>query len=140
MFFSLSEAFDREQAIRLNFDGQPEAAISLSPVHLQVRQSDGAHQFNWTRRGRIDADRWDQEEIPLGEITERYRVIIKNEGGTELVNEMSSQSRFNISDVALSTMGVLPNEWLTLSIGQIGTSLDQVRSASTRFQFSSQFV
>jgi len=47
----------------------------LSPVHLAVRQSaQGEMVYSWTRRGRMDADSWDNQEIPLDARAERYRV------------------------------------------------------------------
>ena len=42
----------------------------LAPVHLSVRGDTLA----WVRRSRVEADRWDGEEIALGEERERYRV------------------------------------------------------------------
>ncbi len=49
----------------------------LSPVHPKmVRLANGDLSFNWIRRGRIDADDWLQEDIPLGEEREAYRIEI----------------------------------------------------------------
>lgn len=53
----------------------------LSPVHLKGRKRSGDLHISWTRRGRIDADSWLAEEIPLGERRELYRVEIAPEGG-----------------------------------------------------------
>jgi len=33
-------------------------------------------EFTWLRRGRVDADLWQEGEIPLVEAAERYRVRI----------------------------------------------------------------
>ncbi|MBB5703701.1 hypothetical protein FHS76_003611 [Ochrobactrum daejeonense] len=52
-----------------------------SPVHLNMtRLPDGDLVFNWIRRGRIDADDWLGEDIPLGEEREAYRVEIWRNG------------------------------------------------------------
>lgn len=57
----------------------------LSPVHLRLtRQVNGDASFVWTRRGRIDADSWLAENIPLGEEYERYRVEVRLPGGAVL--------------------------------------------------------
>jgi hypothetical protein len=33
-------------------------------------------QLTWVRRGRVDADGWDAADIPLDEVSERYRVEV----------------------------------------------------------------
>lgn len=135
MFYSLGEAFDRDKAIRGNFDGSPEASIALTPVHLTVERANNHHQWRWMRRGRMDADRWDQTEIPLGETTENYRFTLKDESGATLINQIYSAPNASLPDEMLQAQGIQTGDWLTVSIGQIGASLDQIRTRSTRFQF-----
>ena len=56
-------------------------------MHLGgVRDSGtGDWTVGWTRRSRISADSWDQEDIPLGEETEGYQLeILSGPGGTVL--------------------------------------------------------
>ena len=38
--------------------------------------------MTWIRRGRISADGWDADEIPLGEEAEAYLVEVRTTGGT----------------------------------------------------------
>ena len=58
------------------------AVTPLSPVHLAV--ADGT--LRWVRRSRSDADRWDGEDIGLGEERERYRVrLFASDGATRTV-------------------------------------------------------
>ena len=45
-----------------------------SPVHLRVERRAGGIVLRWTRRTRIGGERWDAEDVPLGEERERYRV------------------------------------------------------------------
>ena len=55
--------------------GAMRALKPLSPVHLRCkRQTNGDLAFQWIRRGRLDADSWMGEDIPLGEIAEKYQV------------------------------------------------------------------
>ncbi|ANG95487.1 host specificity protein [Brucella pseudogrignonensis] len=64
--------FDTVKAI-----GGVQALKSLSPVHLKAeRLSNSDLLFGWIRRGRVDADSWLGEEIPLGEEREAYQVEI----------------------------------------------------------------
>lgn len=56
--------------------------MPLAPVHLRLtREADGDARLRWIRRGRIDADSWLAEDIPLGEEFERYRIEIRPAGG-----------------------------------------------------------
>lgn len=71
--------------IRLQAVGGVRALLPLSPVHLRLaEQENGDAVLSWMRRGRIDADSWLGEEIPLGEENERYRVAIAPAGGSVL--------------------------------------------------------
>ncbi|QWK78209.1 baseplate multidomain protein megatron [Ochrobactrum sp. BTU1] len=57
--------------------GGVQALKPLSPVHLKAeRLSNNDLLFGWIRRGRVDADSWLGEEIPLGEEREAYQVEI----------------------------------------------------------------
>jgi hypothetical protein len=57
------------------------ALLPLSPVHLKATRIGGDLKFSWIRRGRIDADKWDGSDIPLGEDREEYRIEIAPAGG-----------------------------------------------------------
>ena len=53
----------------------------LRPVHLRaVRDTSGDVALRWIRRTRIDGDRWDTPEVPLGEESEQYLLRILREG------------------------------------------------------------
>ncbi len=58
------------------------ARLPLSPVHLRGRRlANGDLELTWVRRGRIDADSWLGEDIPLGEESERYRLEFATSAG-----------------------------------------------------------
>jgi len=46
------------------------------PCHVEIRIKPEVIEFTWLRRGRVDADLWQEGEIPLAEAAERYRVRI----------------------------------------------------------------
>jgi hypothetical protein len=46
------------------------------PCHIEIRIKPAVIEFTWLRRGRVDADLWQEGEIPLAEAAERYRVRI----------------------------------------------------------------
>ncbi len=67
--------FTDEYFTTQSLTGGIRALRPLSPVHLRYkRQTNGDLRFQWIRRGRIDADSWMGEDIPLGEVTEKYQV------------------------------------------------------------------
>jgi hypothetical protein len=52
-----------------------------APVHLRARRRDAEGiDFTWIRRTRIDGDRWDMLDAPLGETAERYRLRVISGG------------------------------------------------------------
>jgi hypothetical protein len=64
--------------------GGVRALTPLSPVHLRSSaMAGGSITLSWVRRGRVDADGWDVEDIALGEEAERYRIDVLN--GTAVV-------------------------------------------------------
>jgi hypothetical protein len=70
------------------FAGGIRAETPLAPVHLgAVRNADGNIALSWKRRGRIDADGWAGDDIPLDESTEAYRLQILD--GDEAVRTVS---------------------------------------------------
>jgi hypothetical protein len=62
--------------------GGMRALRPLPPVHLAMtRLPGGDRAVTWIRRGRIDAERGLASDIPLGEETERYEVVVSGSGG-----------------------------------------------------------
>ncbi|QFT93355.1 Terminase-like family protein [Roseovarius sp. THAF9] len=62
-------------AARLAFDGL--GLRPLSPVHLRLAAVAGGDlSLSWIRRTRIDGDRWDTADVPLGEDREEYLVRV----------------------------------------------------------------
>lgn len=62
----------------------------LSPVHVRATQTSEGIAISWIRRTRIGGDRWQVEEVPLGEASERYRVEITADGDTIRIEEVTS--------------------------------------------------
>jgi hypothetical protein len=52
----------------------------LAPVRVRTRRLPSGIALNWIRRCRFGGDSWEAAEVPLGEDTERYRVIIRADG------------------------------------------------------------
>jgi hypothetical protein len=59
-----------------------------APVHLDRVFAGGDITLSWVRRTRIGGDRWEPEEVPLGEASELYDVEILNAAGTLVVRSV----------------------------------------------------
>jgi hypothetical protein len=60
-----------------------------APARPRVLRIDGGLGFSWIRRTRIDGDRWDRPDVPLGEVAERYLVQVLAEGALRREAEVS---------------------------------------------------
>ncbi|MGU3574767.1 glycoside hydrolase TIM-barrel-like domain-containing protein [Brucellaceae bacterium C25G] len=69
----------------------------LSPVHLKAKKRDEGTYFTWIRRGRIDADSWLGDDIPLGEERERYQLELW-QGTEKILSEEVSEGGWYLSD------------------------------------------
>lgn len=107
--------FDTVKAI-----GGVQALKPLSPVHLKAeRLSNNDLLFGWIRRGRVDADSWLGEEIPLGEEREAYQVEIWR------------------SDVLVRSVQVQAASWIYSSadrLSDLGSSDFQLRVAMVSYK------
>ncbi len=61
-----------------------------APAHLRGRRAGGDLAVSWVRRTRIDGDRWDAGEVPLGEAAELYRVEVSVGGAVRRVVEVGA--------------------------------------------------
>src|SRR5690606_4112772 len=60
--------FGAPHFLALTMAGGMRAQLPLSPAHLRGgRRAGGDLDLTWIRRGRVDADSWLGEDIPLGE-------------------------------------------------------------------------
>jgi hypothetical protein len=62
----------------------------LSPCRLRLSRTAAGIVARWIRRGRVAADAWEREEIPLGEEREAYRVEIWRAGAKLRSAEVTS--------------------------------------------------
>jgi len=93
-----------EHFVSLTGTGGVRAQLPLSPVHLRLRMEDGALHLSWTRRCRgVEADSWLNEDVPLGEASERYLLEIFEEGGSEPLRAVTTNVPSWTYDEALIT-------------------------------------
>jgi len=104
--------------------GGMRARLPLSPVHLKaVEQDDGSVAISWIRRGRIDADAWLAEDIPLGEESEKYRIeLAGEEGEARRVVEVATPSWTYPEELALADFPDRPCE-VEVTVRQVSSSV-----------------
>lgn len=95
----------------------------LSPAHLRVKRLDGNNlQFSWIRRGRIDADNWDNVDIPLDADQEKYLVQIKSPNGNIKHEAITQLPSYNYTqEMRQSDFGSL-NADLEIHVAQLGSN------------------
>ncbi|RKF12972.1 host specificity protein [Roseovarius spongiae] len=77
----------------------------LAPVHLRNRSEDGDDSISWIRRTRVDGDRWDTPDVPLGEESEQYAVRVLRAGAVKR-DELVSAPRWTYTAAARAADGV----------------------------------
>jgi len=91
--------------------GGVRALLPLSPAHLRASRIGGDLKLSWIRRGRIDADKWEGSDIPLGEEREEYRVEIAPAGGVTVRTAIVTEPSWLYAAAAMNTdFGALPAE------------------------------
>ncbi|SEK72916.1 Putative phage tail protein [Roseovarius nanhaiticus] len=77
-----------------------------SPVHLRARTTaEGSTDISWIRRTRIDGDRWDTPEVPLGEESESYLIRV-SQGGAILREQSTTEPSWCYEAAQKATDGV----------------------------------
>ena len=123
--------------IDLQMAGGVRAQLPLSPVHLRCAAASGGNlSLTWVRRGRIDADSWLGEDIPLGEESERYRIEIAPAGGGPALRTVETPVPRWTYPAALHALD-FPSRPATfaLTVRQIGSSAGAGLPARKTFTF-----
>ncbi len=106
----------------VSFTPEGTALKPRSPVHLTAVRSAGSDDIaiGWIRRTRATADPWQEEDVPLGETSERYHVQILATDGETLLRqtETTSPSLAYPAAEQIADFGSMPTS-LTLSVAQV---------------------
>lgn len=102
----------------------------LSPVHLAVREVNGDVTLSWVRRTRIDGDSWQGIDVPLGETTESYEIVVLS-SGVEIRRETVTSPVWVYTAANQTADGVLGE--VNVNIAQISERFGLGASASTSF-------
>ncbi len=101
-----SKAVDHWSYVQLSHTMVGNALRPYGPVHLRaVRAADGAQDFSWVRRTRVEGDSWQLTDVPLGEASEAYMVRVRV-GSTVRREDTVSAPNWNYSAADQSADGV----------------------------------
>ncbi len=115
---TVGKAFSVEYFDTVRLSGGMRGLRPLSPVHPKVvRLANDDLSFSWIRRGRIDADDWLAEDIPLGEEREAYRIEIWQNGVLTRNSQTSAPSWIYGSSERESDTGNAAFEFRVAMIG-----------------------
>lgn len=104
------------------FAGGMRAETPLAPVHLRgVRTDQGIH-LKWVRRGRVDADGWDAADIPLDEVSERYRVEVLSGNSVRRTIEVGEAVWLYAANQELADFGAAQSV-LSVRVRQLGRAV-----------------
>ncbi|MEJ5216843.1 glycoside hydrolase/phage tail family protein [Cognatishimia sp. D5M38] len=98
-----------------------------APVHLRAWMSGGDVSVSWIRQTRVDGDRWDLGDVPLGEESETYELRVSVDG--QLVrqeNVTASTWSYTAADQALDNAEGL----VTFDVAQVSARFGAGRRAS----------
>jgi hypothetical protein len=113
------------------FIGGMRAETPLAPVHLRgVRTVDGVR-LTWVRRGRVEADGWDDADIPLDETSERYRVEVLLIDVVVRTMEVSDASCLYAADAEVADFGMAQHT-LSVRVRQLGRAVPLGIAANAR--------
>jgi hypothetical protein len=109
-------------AISLSATPNAVALRPLSPVHGRAFRVAEGILLQWIRRSRIDADSWAPQEIPLGEVGERYVVDILD--GNTVVRSIDTSAPLALYSSADETADFgAPQTSLRVRIAQISATV-----------------
>lgn len=100
--------------------GGMRALAPLAPVHLRARRMTDGLRLSWVRRGRVEADSWFGEDIPLGETQESYQLEIASFEGAIKRRVTSRKPEFHYETGMISTDFAKGASGFSLTVRQVG--------------------
>ncbi|WP_406720854.1 glycoside hydrolase TIM-barrel-like domain-containing protein [Thioclava litoralis] len=81
---SARRSYDDPSYVHLNEAFKGNGLRPYAPSHLRVSKATEDWSIGWVRRTRLNGDPWLEQEVPLGELHERYRLRLLTETGAVL--------------------------------------------------------
>ncbi|HEY8064645.1 MAG TPA: glycoside hydrolase/phage tail family protein [Methylosinus sp.] len=105
--------------VELEVAATRKALLPYSPTRARARRTAEGVAISFTRRGRIDADAWESFDIPLGEASEAYEIVVALPGGGARALSAATNSALYAASDELADFGA-PQTSLAVQIFQIG--------------------
>ncbi|WP_036296837.1 glycoside hydrolase/phage tail family protein [Methylosinus sp. PW1] len=113
--------YDDPTYVELEVAATRKSLLPYSPTHAHARRTADGVVVSFIRRGRVDADSWEPVDIPLGEESEAYDIVIALPGGAARVLSVASASAFYSASAELADFGASQTS-LAVQIFQISAS------------------
>jgi hypothetical protein len=126
-------ALSDERFASFTLAGGLRAQVPLSPVHLRAREAGGGLRFEWIRRGRIAADVWMGEEIPLGEETELYVIEVAEADGPVRRTATVAQPHWTYPAELMTADFATPPDSIDVAVRQVSATVGPGTAATRRF-------
>ncbi|NTF31268.1 baseplate multidomain protein megatron [Rhizobium skierniewicense] len=104
------------------FEGGMRAEMPLAPVHLRGQRGADGVLLTWVRRGRVEADGWDAADIPLDEVSERYRIEVLANGAVRRTMEVAAASCLYAVNDEMADFGAAQTT-LSIMVRQLGRAV-----------------
>ena len=103
---------------QIDYAHQAQGARPMAPCHLACVIGNQSVTIKWTRRGRLDADRWDAQDIPLEYSSEKYRIMLTHVGGA-FFDMVVEQPEVSIDRTEWDAwLGALPSDEIVIKVAQ----------------------
>jgi hypothetical protein len=128
--------FGGDSYVERTVAGGLRALTPLAPVHLRMKRTGGDAEITWVRRGRVDADSWLAEDIPLGEEFERYRIEVAPAGGAVVRTAESDAPHWTYAAADITAdLGGAAGE-IDVTVHQISARIGAGLKATRRFSLA----
>lgn len=118
------EVLGGDRFLQIAASGGVRSQKPLSPVHLRAQLlSSGNIALSWIRRGRIDADGWQAEEILLGEAEERYRIDVAAGQDPPVRSATATTTQWIYAAAELAADFPVPPAALDFTVRQVSASV-----------------
>jgi hypothetical protein len=115
-----------DRGTEIGFSSVRRDRLPLAPVHPRVRSTAAGIELSWVRCAAIGGDDWHVTDVPLGQVLERYRVELIDNGAVFISREVTEPVLSVVSADLLAHYGIWPAA-IEVAIAQLSDQGDPGR-------------
>ena len=123
--------FGSGKFVDMSLAGGTRAKLPLSPAHLTAAWQGNDLRLTWIRRGRVGADSWDGDDIPLGEESELYRIEVAAVGGEPVRTVEVAAPEWTYAEAEMATDWPVRPAEVEIRVGQVGRECGLLKNIAT---------